>query len=225
MTHPLQCAQHDGSPYAYSFPLVEGVIQGRKVLDLGCNEGYHLTSSGSGSVGVDIDLRSLRTARQRGFNVLCANIDLMPWPLASGAFETVVASHVLEHTRSPIGFLEECNRVLVPSGSLLLGLPIEDGLYSRLRYPYFEGSEGHLYSFSRANIAKLLWASGFRADGFRYHPAFFGFRNYPRITRLFQRLGKGAYHLSAAYWVVATRQGLPQSPDRVSSYFERAVYS
>ena len=40
-----------------------------------------------------------------------------------GRFDTVVASHVIEHTPDMLGFLEQCDRALKPSGRLVLVVP------------------------------------------------------------------------------------------------------
>jgi SAM-dependent methyltransferase len=52
------------------------------------------------------------------------NLDLLPWPFASEAFDKVVAEDVMEHLKVDVQeWLDECWRILKPSGQLVLRLP------------------------------------------------------------------------------------------------------
>src|SRR3954469_1220921 len=42
---------------------------------------------------------------------------------ARGRYDYVVASHVIEHTPDMLGFLEECDGMLKPTGVLVLAVP------------------------------------------------------------------------------------------------------
>jgi len=199
------------SRYPGTFSLIEPVIQGKKVLDLGCNQGYHLRNVGSGSLGLDYDVELLNQAKSQNDGVLFARADFNSphFPVADENFEAVLASHVLEHVHAPIKFLGECNRVLAGGGTLVLGLPVEDGMYARLALNYF-GHPGHLYSFSLTNIKKLLNIVGFGDIKFVYHLARIGFRTWWN-NRINQWVNAHlpswlAYQMSPAYWVIACKQ-------------------
>jgi len=43
--------------------------------------------------------------------------------VGTGRFDVVVASHVIEHTPDLLGFLEECEKTLTPTGRLVLAVP------------------------------------------------------------------------------------------------------
>jgi SAM-dependent methyltransferase len=92
-----------------------------RVLDLGCGtKPYRRLFSGAACyVGVEV--------RQPGHNHTGEPIDVFydgrSLPLASGSFDVVFASEVLEHVFEPDGFLREVHRVLRPSGTLLVTLP------------------------------------------------------------------------------------------------------
>jgi SAM-dependent methyltransferase len=67
-----------------------------------------------------------------GIDVAGSDIDhdlrRMPWPVADGAAEAVLASHILEHFDKAQGkaFLAECARILAPGGVLALAVPDMD---------------------------------------------------------------------------------------------------
>lgn len=46
-----------------------------------------------------------------------------PFPLASGSFDLIYCSSLIEHLRDPRSLLRECKRVLRPSGTLYLTFP------------------------------------------------------------------------------------------------------
>ena len=85
---------------------------------------------------------------------------------------------------------------------------------------YYGGPEGHIYSFSRRSITKLLHVAGFGPPRFHCHLPVIGFRPWPRCNRLLSRLPLPLlYQLSGAYWCVADKLGPPQPDAAYSSYF------
>jgi SAM-dependent methyltransferase len=61
---------------------------------------------------------------------------------------------------APVRFLRECRRVLLPGGTLVLGLPIEHSLVGLID-GYYASHPGHLYSFSVRCLRQLLARTGF----------------------------------------------------------------
>jgi SAM-dependent methyltransferase len=102
-----------------------GPPQGR-VLELGCGMGHLLAwLSGRYAVfGGDINPWALLQARQ---NVPGANFLLLsgnePYAFPAGAFDIVIAKHLVEHLKHPDGAISEISRVLKPAGLLLLVTP------------------------------------------------------------------------------------------------------
>lgn len=208
-------------PLCGSFALVVDELRGKKVCDLGCNQGHYLQFAGPGSLGLDVSEESLSACRARGLTVQKHDLNQLPLPVSDAAFEVVLLSHVLEHVKAPLAMLRECNRLLPPEGTLVIGLPIEDGLYSRLRMDYFGGTEGHLYSFSLRNLDKLLQLSGFASQRVVCHLPRLGNRLSPWNARLQKLLATKLYTLSAAYWCVAHKIGEPAPDHQLSDYFSR----
>lgn len=139
---------------------------------------------------------------------VCANAD-KPLPFRDASLDGVLASHILEHLRSPIAFLEELHRILRPQGILVIGLPVEGGVAGPW-IKYFKGhrgAHGHLYSFSPDNLDELLTLSGFRIEKYFFHIAKIGYKK--RLLALhdfMQHLPEGLlYKVSSAYWAVAVR--------------------
>ncbi len=54
-------------------------------------------------------------------------------PVPDGAYDAVLASHVIEHIADPLGALVDWRRVLAPSGRLLLVVPHRDGTFDHRR--------------------------------------------------------------------------------------------
>lgn len=207
-------------PLAGSFSVVAPALRGRRLLDLGCNQGYYLRFGGPGSQGLDISPDNVAICRAKGLVAAQHDLNQLPLPVADGAFEVVLLSHVLEHVHAPLRLLKEANRVLGPGGLLVIGVPIEDSVYSRLRMDYYGGPEGHIYSFSRRNMGKLLRISGFAPPRFVCNLPVAGFRPWPRVNRLLSQLPLPLlYQASGAYWCLAEKVGVPQDDDQFSSYF------
>lgn len=208
-------------PLCGSFAQIVDELSHRKVCDLGCNEGHYLQFAGPGSLGLDVSMASVAACRSRGLHAERHDLNQLPLPISDGQFEVVLLSHVLEHVQAPLAMLRECNRILVPGGKLVVGLPIEDGLYSRLRMDYFGGGEGHLYSFSLRNLDKLLGLTGFTKERVVCHLPRLGNHLSEWNARLTRLLGTRLYTLSAAYWCVAHKIAAPTPDQKLSDYFGR----
>lgn len=87
-----------------------------RVLDLGCGNGAYLELIDA--IGVDASLGMLGAARSRSGNPLVAG-DAVALPLASAAFDVVLAAHMLYHVEDRPSAIAEMRRVLAPSGTLI----------------------------------------------------------------------------------------------------------
>lgn len=208
-------------PLRGSFASLVPLLSQRKVCDLGCNQGHYLQFAGDGSVGLDVSAESVLACSQKGLSARRHDFNSLPLPLPDASFEVVLLSHVLEHVTMPLHLLRECNRIVQPGGTLIVGLPIEDGLYSRLRMDYFGGGEGHLFSFSLRNLRKLMTLTGFAEQRVICHLPRLGNRLSAWNERLVRIFGDRLYTLSAAYWFVAQKIASPVADTELSDYFSR----
>lgn len=189
--------------YVHSYFTPETVI-----LDIGCSSGSYLQMLPPGSFGFDADLTALRNCRENGMRVVSLDAN-KPLPIGDSSVSGILASHILEHLRSPIFFLEECARVLAPQGTLVLGLPIEGGLSSPWLnyYQGHRGVYGHLYSFSPDNLKELFHIIGLDYSCLYFHIAVLGRKKQlSKVHDLLQGLPASIlYKLSSAYWIIAKK--------------------
>jgi SAM-dependent methyltransferase len=90
-----------------------GRLAGRRLLDLGCGPGLYtaaLRASGAEVTPVDNDPAELRGVPG------AIHADGAALPFATGAFDGVVCSNLLEHTPDARAVLDEIARVLAPGG-------------------------------------------------------------------------------------------------------------
>jgi len=127
-------------------------LRGRKVLDVGCGNGYHCwRMAGAGAdlvIGIDpTQLFMMQFAAVRrlmsGVEGAAAQVDrVMHLPLGIEdvppqlkAFDSVFSMGVLYHRRSPIDHLQELRDALRPGGELVLETLVIDGDVHQLLMP------------------------------------------------------------------------------------------
>jgi 2-polyprenyl-3-methyl-5-hydroxy-6-metoxy-1,4-benzoquinol methylase len=140
------------------------------------------------AIGVDVSRWAADQIQRRyGIRVIVGSLEEAAF--ASGTFDVVHMSHVLEHVPDPIGMLREVRRVLSPTGRVIIEVPNElENVYTwaRLRsgtaraYPV---ASSHLWFFSPTSLARVVKATGFTIDQAR------SFRDMDDIRAL-RRIGK-----------------------------------
>jgi ubiquinone biosynthesis O-methyltransferase len=118
-----------------------GDVEGKKVLDIGCQYGvfsFFLAEKGAEVTGMDISQRWIARCQReasmkyddKSFDFLAG--DAQELPFEDGSFDVVVCSEVIEHVDHPGNVLSEINRVLVPGGVLVLSTPNTKSYYVKL---------------------------------------------------------------------------------------------
>jgi SAM-dependent methyltransferase len=165
--------------YRFALPLVAG----RRVLEVGCGEGYGtalLASEAASVVGIDYDALTIAhaAARYPQARFLRANLAALPLPAAS--VDVVATLQVIEHVWNHSEFVSECLRVLRPGGTLFVTTPNRLTFSPGLEIPV---NPFHTKEFTAAELAELLLANGFEIAG-RY-----GLHAGPRLVALDRQHG------------------------------------
>lgn len=178
--------------------------EGKIVIDLGCGKGAYLALLGDNAVGVEISKPNLEACRAKGLSVIESDLN-ETLPFKDESVDTVLASHVIEHLRGPLFFLEEINRVLKPHGFLILAVPNEQSVIC-WKCPYFFSDDLHLYGLTVANTKALLGAAGFTVQKILpdFHTVLTIKMSLTKPLSLFEKLPYWlTQKLSCAYWVTA----------------------
>ena len=96
-------------------------VPSREILEIGCGEGMMFDGTSIAPVQMDVSMRRVAHAREKGRSVLCA--DGYALPFASASFSVVLLVAVLEHTKEPWRILAEARRVLKPGGRVIMVVP------------------------------------------------------------------------------------------------------
>jgi SAM-dependent methyltransferase len=144
--------------------------EGRRVLDVGCAEGYLaqiLAARGFAVTGVDWP----GTPHSDSFEFVGGDLDA-GLPNLDGVFDFILCADVLEHLRDPLGMLRQCRRRLAPGGALIASLPNSGHAYFRWnvmlgRFPRHDKGlfdRTHLQFYTWSGWKDLLARAGFRVE-------------------------------------------------------------
>jgi 2-polyprenyl-3-methyl-5-hydroxy-6-metoxy-1,4-benzoquinol methylase len=130
------------------------------VLDFGCGGGHVLRSLDCAArVGVDVNPAARTAARQTGIECHESVVGL-----PDTSFNVIISNHALEHVEFPISVLRALRDKLVPSGLLVLCLPIDD--WRTQRAYQVDDVNHHLQTWTPQLLGNSLCEAGFRPDGF-----------------------------------------------------------
>jgi ubiquinone/menaquinone biosynthesis C-methylase UbiE len=149
--------------------LLDSIKGARKVVDVGCGEGYVLRQIDSGeAVGVDISDTALKEARASTKATLVkAAAESIPYP--DGYFDAAICSEVLEHTMHPESVVKELARIVKAGGTIVISVPNEPlvnrikdviwhlGLFGFLfpNVPRRQDDEWHLHTFDLGMLKRV----------------------------------------------------------------------
>ena len=149
-------------------------LQGRRVLDVGCGNGYYawrMAGEGAGLVvGIDPGLLFLaQFGAIRHFMASPPPVYLLPLgieavPRNLHAFDTVFSMGILYHRRSPMEHLESLRGCLRPGGELVLETLVVEGDEQRVLVPRGRYAKMRNVWFIPSPAALLTWLErcGFR---------------------------------------------------------------
>lgn len=133
--------------------------------------GRHRSDSGRQTIGVDIDLRAIRSSRPGPASSVDVCADAMDLPFRSGSCDQLVLRAVLHHLVPTDGALRELARVLRPGGRLRIvdGVALEANeaarLHSELRAAGLATEP--IYGFDLGELTTAIRAVGLEVDDLR----------------------------------------------------------
>jgi SAM-dependent methyltransferase len=92
--------------------------RGQCVLDIGAGEHIH-----EGAIGMD--------KRKLPHIDVVHDIEVTPWPFPAETFNTIIASHIIEHLKpwTTLDVMNEAWRVLKPTGRIMIAAPYGTNFY------------------------------------------------------------------------------------------------
>lgn len=125
--------------HVYRYAFACRFVKGKRVLDIACGEGYGaaaLEKAGAARVsGVDVSEAACAHARGK-YGIDARNGTAEQIPLGDGSVDVVVSFETIEHVPHPDRFLNECVRVLVPGGRLIISTPNKSIYGQAVQNPY-----------------------------------------------------------------------------------------
>jgi SAM-dependent methyltransferase len=108
-----------------------------KILDVGCSDAKNFkylsrANSPFRYYGIDIDKDNLKKAKINNLYVIKADLENSFLPVKE-KFDIIIITEVLEHLRSPSALIEQITGLLKEDGKVLISLPNEYNLLTRLR--------------------------------------------------------------------------------------------
>jgi SAM-dependent methyltransferase len=184
--------------------------RGARILEIGCGLGSvlrHLERDHR-THGIDLSSFALACARRDLASPRLAIAEATGLPFADGAFEVVLAKHVLEHVAEPAAAIADIARVLAsPGGLLVFGTPNADNPLRRLKGPEWIGARDPTHV---SVLAPAKWLDMTAGAGFEIERAFSdGFWDVPYVRAVPTWIQLAVFAVPAALQVLAGRPLLP----------------
>lgn len=150
-----------------SFVLQPG--RGRRLLDVGCNEGRNLAlfaRSGFRAEGVEPNPAAWEVTQRLGLTARLGNLDDLP---GDDPFDVIVMANVLEHVQDPAASLAQARARLRPGGEIWISCPnAQSWLRHRFGASWINWHPPfHLVHFTEEALAALLVRAGFEVTSRR----------------------------------------------------------
>lgn len=121
-----------------------------RVLDIGCGSGRigkKMQDLGYQVTGIDFSEEAVKKASEKGVQAKQANLD-EGIPEQDDSYDVVWAGDIIEHVFDPIGLLKESCRVLKKNGIILVTIPSDVGLVSRVKMLFGISHQEQMYMTS-----------------------------------------------------------------------------
>jgi SAM-dependent methyltransferase len=162
-----------------------GLQPGASILDLGCGFGRHAYEAARrgarvtavdyaadevegvlGTFALMIDAGELPAST----DIAVLRGDALALPFATGTFDHVICSEVLEHIPDDVAAMAELARVLKPGGTMAVTIPrfLPELINWTLSDAYHNVPGGHVRIYRRAQVTARLRSVGLRVSGHGY---------------------------------------------------------
>jgi SAM-dependent methyltransferase len=157
--------------HVYRYAFASRFVKGKRVLDIACGEGYGaaaLQRAGAAHViGVDVSEAACAHARQKyGIDARQGTADNIPVPDKS--VDVLISFETIEHVPDPLRFLDECLRVLVTGGRLVISTP-NKGIYT---WPDAQQNPHHCSEMTEEEFSSALRSRFHDSRFYTQHPDF-----------------------------------------------------
>jgi GT2 family glycosyltransferase/tetratricopeptide (TPR) repeat protein/2-polyprenyl-3-methyl-5-hydroxy-6-metoxy-1,4-benzoquinol methylase len=165
----------DGSYFDFPRPELLALVptSARKVLDVGCGRGRLgetlKARQPAEVIGIEFNEEAAAVARTRLDRVLVGDVEQLQIDFRPRSFDAIICGDILEHLREPGRFLRRAREWLQPDGQFITSIPnvrhysvVQALLRGDWTYtPAGLLDRDHLRFFTRREIEKLLYRSGF----------------------------------------------------------------
>jgi len=103
----------------------------KKILDVACGTGMLGKILSDNVYGFDLSQEAVEIAKKNGINVQLGDVE-RKWNFPDNYFDTVIASHIIEHMVNPDHLLLEAKRVLKKDGLLIIATPNLAAWFNRI---------------------------------------------------------------------------------------------
>ncbi len=187
-----------------------GEPRGQRVIEVGCGRGTvmsRLNESGYNVCGCDISSEPIAALNAGGWDVFLCDIESDPLP---ETYDGILCLEVLQQLFDPVSVLRKLSSYLKDDGVLIISVPNEFHLWSRLmlligRSHLGHFDESHIRLFSPTRARSLFTRAGLRIDKVRslsVMPP--GMKFLERLGRLLTAISPGLFALSQVYRVKRT---------------------
>lgn len=145
--------------------LIQKYASGKNLLDIGCAQGFFLSSAskaGYTTKGIEISQDAAAYAiREFGLDVEAKPFEELRF--AENHFDVVTLWQVLEHVPYPLMILKEVHRILKPGGIVVASTPNIEGIPARiLRKRWWDIKRLHVNQFTTKTLTDILQNAGFK---------------------------------------------------------------
>jgi len=185
------------------FEIIKKCVRGRDVLDCGCvgsdESGAHtskflhqkIIENAKSVLGVDINALGVRQLKDRGYNVICGNVETIN---IGKKFDVIVAGDLIEHLSNVGLFLENVKKHLKREGILIIHTPNPFGItrfYHMLTKKYVEVNPDHMCYYDIITLKQALERHGYKIIESHYVHALTPPLHKKLVINFFVRLSEG----------------------------------